>query len=300
MLKAKKVPSASRPRAEPGPAFADIMVALLTYPDPTPAAAIEASVALAARLAETVTALAIETHLPPMRNVLANTLVGLDSLALEAEALSAARARDAARDFVAAAAARGLRAATLLASAGLYEEGGVIASRARTRDLTLLSAGPRVLDDSRIIHDALFGSGRPLLVFPEALPPPSGDVFARTAVAWDHSRCAARALADALPLLVRARSVRILSVTDEKPAVRSGSVGDVIRHLRAHGIEPLVEEVPAAGEPIGRVLAAYTAKHDLDLLVMGAYGHSRAREFVLGGATASMIEAPPCPVLLSH
>jgi nucleotide-binding universal stress UspA family protein len=111
---------------------------------------------------------------------------------------------------------------------------------------------------------------------------------------------AARAVADALPLLTRAKRVHIVTVSNEKRIDTRRSGPELARHLARHGVDVILETVDAAGRSIGGALEAATRVHDSDLLVMGAYGHSRLREFVLGGATRSMITRPPLPVLLSH
>lgn len=119
-------------------------------------------------------------------------------------------------------------------------------------------------------------------------------------VAWDGGRCAARALADALPILARAETVRVLAVINEKPAAVAGLAAEAARHLQAHGIDAAIDEVDGRDAPIGESLDAYLAKAACDLLVMGAYGRSRAREFILGGATQHMLRDPKVPLFLAH
>jgi nucleotide-binding universal stress UspA family protein len=119
-------------------------------------------------------------------------------------------------------------------------------------------------------------------------------------VAWDFSRPATRAIGDALPLLTKARRVHIVTVTNEKRIDTTRSGPELAKHLARHGVDVILEAVDAQGRPIGEALEAATRAHDSDLLVMGAYGHSRLREFVLGGATRSMMAHPPLPVLFSH
>src|SRR5690606_35811509 len=131
----------------------------------------------------------------------------------------------------------------------------------------------------------VFGSGRPTLVFRPAGAPLPEQGLGTVVLAWDGSRSAARVMADALPLLAKAREVRVLTVVNEKPEARSGLGADVVRHLQAHGVTALAEEVDAARQSIGKVLEVYASQHGADLLVMGAYGRSRVREFILGGAT---------------
>src|SRR6476661_2658224 len=131
----------------------------------------------------------------------------------------------------------------------------------------------------------IFGSGRPVLVLPE-VPRARPFELGTVAVAWDFSRAAARAISDAMPLLEKARKVRIVTVTNEKRLDSKHSGEALARNLARHGI--------------GEVLEAYTVSHRIDLLVMGADGHPRWRQFILGGATKSLLSKPPLPIMFSH
>ncbi len=119
-------------------------------------------------------------------------------------------------------------------------------------------------------------------------------------VAWDFSRAAARAVADAIPLLEKAKEVRIVTVTNEKIFDSKHSAEELAKNLSRHGIDVVLDKVDAAGRAIGEVLEAHAASCKADILVMGAYGHSRFREFILGGATRSLLSKPPIPILFSH
>ena len=109
-----------------------------------------------------------------------------------------------------------------------------------------------------------------------------------------------RAVSDAMPLLEKAKMVRIVTVLNEKRLDSKHSAEELAKNLSRHGVEIVLDRVDAKGRPIGGVLEAYVASHALDLLVMGAYGHSRLRELVLGGATDSLLSKPPLPILFSH
>jgi len=119
-------------------------------------------------------------------------------------------------------------------------------------------------------------------------------------VAWDFSRSAARAVADAIPILEKAKTVRIVTVTNEKVIDTRHSSEELAKNLSRHGIDVIVDRVEAAGRSIGESLTREIASCNADVLVMGAYGHSRFREFVLGGATQSMLSKPLLPILFSH
>ena len=175
----------------------------------------------------------------------------------------------------------------------------LMADYARLKDLTII---PVPADDSinpGYAELVVFQSGRPVLIVPEELPRTEAKLDA-IAVAWDFGRTAARAVADAIPLLERGKTVRILCVTNEKSFKSTRASSELAAHLARHGVEVIVDEVDAAGRTIGDVLTQFVAANKIDLLVMGAYGHSRFREFILGGATRSMISRPPVPTFLSH
>jgi nucleotide-binding universal stress UspA family protein len=129
----------------------------------------------------------------------------------------------------------------------------------------------------------IFGSGRPTLVLPET-PCSRPFELGTVAVAWDFSRAAARAVSDALPLLERARKVRVVVVTNEKILDTNHSAEALGKNLARHGIDVVLDSVDANGRPIGEVLETYALAHQIDVLVMGAYGHAKWREFILGGA----------------
>jgi nucleotide-binding universal stress UspA family protein len=119
-------------------------------------------------------------------------------------------------------------------------------------------------------------------------------------VAWDYSRPAARAVGDALPLLRAAKHVHVVTVIDEKRFTRVRSGVELGKHLARHGVEVIFEEVFAKGRAIGDTLEACVVERNADLLVMGAYGHSKMMEFILGGATESVLTRPSTWTLLSH
>ena len=174
----------------------------------------------------------------------------------------------------------------------------IVTEYARLQDLTMIPIDTAEKFQPYIAETVIFGSGRPVLIFPASQANKAR--IEAVGIAWDFSRPAARAVADALPLLKRAKKVVIVTITQEKPIETRHSGLELVKHLASHGIEATVEEVPAGGKPIGEALEAFALARQLDLLVMGAYGHSRIRDFLLGGATKSIVASPPIPVLLSH
>jgi len=185
-----------------------------------------------------------------------------------------------------------------------------LVDHARLHDLTILphyeksqvNPEDRLFDiglQTKNAEAAIFESGRAVLLLPERSKRAFSGSPEQVVVAWDHSGPAARAVGDALPLLRRAKRVRVVTVTGEKP-IHTRSGARLADHLARHEIEAVFEERPSGGKPIGEALETYALEQEIDLLVMGAYGHSRAREFILGGATRSVLHRPAVWTLLSH
>lgn len=281
-------------------AYTDLLLTTLTYPDATPDRAIRSGVALARRLGGQLTLLTVRVDLPQLHNPIANALLKLDDISKVEEARSAATAQLEAACARIASDIYQEPLETETVTAKLYEEAEVVARLARTRDLALIAIGPAVLADRDLAETVLFGSGRPVIVYPERIDATPGDGFKSVAIAWDGGRAAARAVADALPILQQAGEVRIFTALGDKPQAIKGTAADLQRHLRLHAIEAAVDERLDHDRAIGCRFGDYVAETKPDLLVMGAYGHARLREFVLGGATEAVLQDPPCPVLLSH
>jgi nucleotide-binding universal stress UspA family protein len=277
----------------------DILLPLTSYPAPTGTRAVATAVALAGDLAAHVSAMAFELDIQSPIGLYADP-VGVRGILAADRKTSAANARALAETFEALAGKAGVSHDHAVAPCPPLEVSTRLARAARFHDVSLvaLKDGDGVGQD--IAERLIFESGRPVLVFPEE---PKGHLptsFETVAVAWDLSRPAVRAVADAMPFLQRAKQVRFFTVVDDKSIKEAGSGDALATHLARHGVEAVIEDVKSGGRPIGRVLEAYVAEHKIDLLVMGAYGHSRMREFILGGATDYVLTHPPGWVLMSH
>jgi len=122
----------------------------------------------------------------------------------------------------------------------------------------------------------------------------------RVMVCWDGSRAAARAVGDALPFLKKAKQVEIVIVSD-KPNKKDEIPGaDLGQHLARHGLNVEIKHITAPDITVASAILSYVADSGTDMIVMGGYGHSRVREFVLGGVTRGMLESMTVPVLMSH
>ena len=281
-------------------ALSDILLHIDSYPEAAPPAAIEQAVGFAAAVGGKISALAVCVAIPLHSNRVADYLIHLSDMVHDEEAKSLQACQASLDQFKSQAQAAGVLGQALLEKADLYLLSDHVAQRARTRDLCIVPLAGPYDGQVEVVEAALFNSGRPVLVFRAGeaslspLPP------ATVVVAWDGSRCAARAMADALPILKLARQVRILTVLDEKPSAAAGVGADALRHLAAHGIAAQLDEVAAAGRRIGEVLDAYLAQLQPDLVVMGGYGHTRLREIVLGGATEHALYNLKTPLFFSH
>ena len=170
---------------------------------------------------------------------------------------------------------------------------------ARYADLVLIGQ-PGPDGEGRFAEELLLSAGRPVLLVPYAGRFP--DTGQRVLVAWNASCEAARAVTDALPLLERAKSVEVVAFDPDRSGADHGELpgADIGLYLARHGVKVSVSRQAGAGLDVGSQLLSRAADSGADLIVMGAYGHSRARELVLGGATRTLLESMTAPVLMSH
>lgn len=279
--------------------FSDILLHLDSYPDPTPHATISSAVSFAAILGGHLTALGFEVALPVRSNVLADYLIGLSALSHTEEGRSRDQCRASLESFSELALSQAVPYATEHECLNVLDAPDRVALRARTRDLTILPLREAQQINQEVARAVLFGSGRPVLLFSDAIRVRAIRLDT-VVVAWDGSRSAARAMADAMPILGQAKSVTILTVAGDKPGVEKDRVLEPKRHLAAHGIACKTLVVDRNDGAIGAVLEHHLNALGADLLVMGAFGHSRLQEFILGGATQHMLSRPTTPVLMSH
>ena len=181
---------------------------------------------------------------------------------------------------------------------------GTVTLHARYADLTVLGQNnpydPKAHGGDAVVVTAALSSGRPVLVVPFAGEFPT--LGEHVLVAWNASREAARAVNDALPILEKARAVTVLAVNPRHGIGGHGDVpaADIALHLARHGVRAEAAHTVARDIPDGEALLSYAADIGADLIVAGAYGHSRAREMVFGGVTRTLLHEMTVPVFLSH
>jgi len=171
---------------------------------------------------------------------------------------------------------------------------------ARRFDLSIVGqANPDVVGPQElIIEAALFQSGRPVVVVPYIQK--SGLTLNRVLVCWDGGRQAARAIADALPFLHRAKTIEVVIVVTEP--LKSGELpdADIARHLARHELNVDLKRIVTEGTDVANTILSYAADVSADFIVIGGYGHSRLREFILGGVTRELLSSMTIPTLMSH
>jgi nucleotide-binding universal stress UspA family protein len=148
-----------------------------------------------------------------------------------------------------------------------------------------------------VIEGALFESGRPLVVVPYIQR--RGITLERVLACWDGSRTAARAIGDAMPFLERAKAVEVVIVAEERKSEEMTGA-NMSAHLVRHGVAASVKRIAKGDIAIQDALLSYAADSGADFMVMGGYGHSRLREFILGGVTRGILASMTLPVLMSH
>jgi len=279
-------------------AIKDIFLPLVGEPDAAAIAAIDKCVAVAADLGAKISAVAVEENIPVRPKVMISDDLDNTRAAEALRSVSDARGLLKALDNAAVRfSVRNEQTLLRLAAADIPENFAVCA---RIRDLSLV---PVRADDDRsekIVERLIFESGRPILMCPEESAAGLSAAFDDVMIAWDHTAPAARAIADAMPILRSAARVRIVTATDDRTQAELVSGAALASHLAEHGIKAAFETVKIDGSSVGKVFEACVKANAINLLVMGAYRHSRLNETVWGGATKTVIGRPPCWVMISH
>lgn len=220
----------------------------------------------------------------------------IDAQVLENQAAS----EKATARFAAAATAAGISHEVRTLSASLGVAANNFAEMARLFDLTVVCQPDpdRPGPEEVISETVLMESGRAVLIVPYIQTQPFS--VDRVVVAWDGSRPAARALAEALPLLHRTKTVEIFRVVTRDDDQDTAGL-EVARHLARHGLEAKVHKLPVgSGESVASAILNEVSDQGADLVVMGGYGHSRLREMIIGGVTREILSTMTVPVLMAH
>jgi nucleotide-binding universal stress UspA family protein len=194
----------------------------------------------------------------------------------------------------------GVSADSHLLEAGPTGAGELFAEVARHFDLAVVGQTDPEQDspEELLPEAALFGSGRPVLVVPYIQK--AAMKLDRVMACWDGSRAAARSIADAAPFLSRAKAIDVVTVSKEEGQRNVLPGFDIAHHLARHKLKVNLKRIVASDIDVASVLLSHAADTGADMIVMGGYGHTRLREFVLGGATRGILGSMTVPVLMSH
>jgi nucleotide-binding universal stress UspA family protein len=210
------------------------------------------------------------------------------------------KARNAVSRFEASAKRAGISAETRMLNSSVSGAGDTFGRLARRFDLVVVgqaesdqSMPEEVLDEA-----ALFESGRPVVFVPFIQK--GGLKLDRVMLCWDGSRAAARAIADSLPFLQKAGQVEVVMIADKADKGVEIAGVDLGQHLARHNLKIDVKRITSVDIDVASTILSYAADSSADMIVMGGYGHSRLREFVLGGVTKSILDTMTVPVLMSH
>ena len=201
--------------------------------------------------------------------------------------------------FEEAASRQGVSVEHRIIASSLGAAPGEFSRIARHFDLSVVgqSADDVAVPDDLLIEAALFETGRPTVVVPYIQ---KGDIkLGHVLVCWDHSRNAARAVADAMPLLACSDRVEVIMVTNKDDGDELPGTG-IAQHLARHDLNVELKRLTSGNLDVSDVILSYAADCGADFIVMGGYGHSRLREFILGGATRGILRSMTVPVLMSH
>jgi nucleotide-binding universal stress UspA family protein len=209
-------------------------------------------------------------------------------------------ARSAIARFEQAAKRAGISSETRMLSASVSGASEQLGHIGRRFDVVVLGqpTRERPMPEEIIDEGVLFESGRPVIFVPFIQK--AGMKLDQVMVCWDGSRAATRAIADSLPFLKKAKRVEVVVVGNKPPKSDEISGADLGQHLARHGLKVDVKRITSPDIDVPSTILSYAADSSADMIVMGGYGHSRLREFVLGGATRGLLESMTVPVLMSH
>jgi nucleotide-binding universal stress UspA family protein len=210
------------------------------------------------------------------------------------------KARAAIANFEQSAKRSGLSFETRVLSTSISGAADQLGQIGRRFDLIVVGQADREKAGADDIVDegVLFETGRPVLFVPYIQK--AGLALDRVMICWDGSRAATRAVADAMPFLHKSKQVEVVIIATGRPKSDEIPGADLGQHLARHGLKVEVKRITSPDIDVPSTILSYAADSSADMIVMGGYGHSRLREFVLGGATRGLLESMTVPVLMSH
>lgn len=269
---------------------------LSTYPETAPDDSILSAVEFAASLGCALRVTTFSVEIPQLNSPLGSLLLDIPGLVAASEERSRTdcfRLQGLVRE------AASSRPSAVITSREIVLGGALdaAAAEARYHDLSVLPWSGQTLAAQDTAQAVVFGSGRPAILVPPAVHPAP---IEHIAVGWDASRVAARALWDALALVPENCRITVLTVRDEKPLSAPDLSSSLAALLEKRGYAAKPVDITLGGGMIATVLQDAAVESGAQLLVMGGFGHSRLRDFILGGATQGVFRDLRLPVLLSH
>ena len=269
---------------------------LATYPEAVANGSIQAATAFAASLECRLHVTTFSVGIPQVSSALSGLLLAVTGLVRAAEEKSKAEGHRL-KELVHEVAGSRLDVDSTAREVVLGAALDAAAAEARYYDLSVLPWSGETVAAQEMAQAVVFGSGRPaILVPPSASPAPLDHI----AIAWDASRVAARALGDALPLLAEGGRLSVLTVQDEKPLGAPDLAGVLAASLAKRGFNATPLEITLGERTIAKALQDTALSEGARVLAMGGFGHSRIRDFILGGATKGILADLRLPVLLAH
>lgn len=226
---------------------------------------------------------------------------GIPAGFIESQRAETEKRADAAKSrFEAAAKRAGISYETRVLSTSIAGAADQLSRLARRFDLAVVAQPQREksMPDEVVDEAVLFDSGRPVIFVPFIQK--AAIALDRVMICWDGSRTATRAVADSMPFLHQAKSVEIVMVATGRGKADEIPGADLGQHLARHGLKVDVKRITSPDIDVAATILSHAADSSADMIVMGGYGHSRLREFVLGGVTRTLLESMTVPVLMSH
>lgn len=269
---------------------------LTTYPEAVPDDSILSAIGWTAWLASELTVSTFAVKIPQITSPIGRLFLDIPGMVRAAEDRSKAECHRL-QGLVRTAAGAGLQVSCTARDVILSGELDTAAAEARLSDFSVVPWSGQHVASHDMAQALVFGSGRPALLVPPSARPAALD---HVAVGWDASRVAARALGDVLPLLAEKGRITVLTIRDEKPLSGLDPAGSIVSALERRGYRATAMEATLSGRTISAALQDTALQAGAQLLAMGGFGHSRIRDFVLGGATEGILAQLRLPALLSH
>ncbi|WP_373503684.1 universal stress protein [Aestuariivirga sp.] len=271
-------------------------LALSSYPEAPPDASILAAVNFVGSMGCGLHVTTFSVDIPQLYSPMGGLLLDVPALVRGAEEKSKAECRRL-ESLVQGAAGAGLKVRCKSREVVLGAALDAAAAEARYYELSVLPWSGETLLTQDMAQSVVFGSGRPAILVPSSA---SAAALHHIAIAWDGSRVAARALWDALALLPKDGRLTVLTIRDEKPLSGPDLAGALAASLHERGYNAKPLGIALSARTISEALQASALEAGAQLLAMGGFGHSRVRDFVLGGATKGVLNDLRMPILLSH